>query len=365
VSAHAVVEHDATDLFGLTAALVAVPSESHHEGELASLIEARLQARAPGLAIERVDANVVARTNFGRDARVVLGGHLDTVPANGNDVPHVDGDVLRGLGSADMKGGVAVLLRLAEVLDRPANAPAVDVTLAFYECEEVADEFNGLRKVFAERPGLLDGGFAVLLEPTGGAVEAGCQGTMTLSAHFDGERAHTARPWMGRNAIHRAAAALGRLANHASDTVAIDGLEFRESLQVVRIDGGIPGKFNVVPDSCTLIVNRRFAPCYSGTEAETQVRALLDGADTVEVLQMQEGALPNLENPLVAGFAAAVGLPVRPKLGWTDVARFAGRGVPAVNFGPGDPEIAHTAGESVTRASVEQAWAALAGFVGV
>jgi succinyl-diaminopimelate desuccinylase len=170
---------------------------------------------------------------------------------------------------------------------------------------------------------------------------------------------------MGRNAIHRATDVLARLAAHASDTVVVDGLEFRESLQVVRVEGGIPGKYNVVPDSCTIIVNRRFAPCYGAADAEAQVRALLDGADTVEVLQMQEGALPNLTNPLVARFVEGVDLLVRPKLGWTDVARFAARGVPAVNFGPGDPEIAHTAGERVTRDSVEQAWSALAGFVGV
>ncbi len=186
-----------------------------------------------------------------------------------------------------------------------------------------------------------------------------------LEARFDGERAHTARPWMGRNAIHRATDVLARLSLHETDGVVVDGLRYRESLQVVRIDGGIAGKFNVVPDGCTLAVGRRFAPCYSEAEAENQVRLLLDGADHVEVLQSQPGAPPNLTNPLVADFVESVGLEVHPKLGWTDVARFASRGVPAVNFGPGDPEIAHTAGEHVTRQSIEQAYAALAGFVGV
>jgi succinyl-diaminopimelate desuccinylase len=360
-----VLEHDASDLFGLTAALVAIPSESHHESELAAVVDQRLRARAPSLTVEHVGATVIARTDLGRDRRVVLGGHLDTVPANGNEVPRVDGDVLHGLGSADMKGGLAVLLRLAEDLHADPSRARHDVTLAFYECEEVADRFNGLRRIFDEQPDLLSADFAVLLEPTDAWVEAGCQGVIVFEARFDGERAHTARPWMGRNAIHRAAEVLTRLAAHESDTVLVDGLEYRESLQVVRVEGGIAGKHNVVPDSCTIVVGRRFAPCYSAEEAEEQVRALLDGADAVDVLQSQAGALPNLTNPLVADFVDGMGLRVRPKLGWTDVARFASRGIPAVNFGPGDPEIAHTAGELVTRDSIERAYATLAGFVGV
>jgi succinyl-diaminopimelate desuccinylase len=357
---------DAGDVFELTTALVAVRSESHHEGELADLVEARLRERAPSLAVDRVGANVIARTNAGRDRRVVLGGHLDTVPANqGNEVPRVDGDVLHGLGAADMKGGLAVLLRLAESLHADPASPRHDVTLAFYECEEVADRFNGLGTVFGSRPELLAGAFAVLLEPTDGWVEAGCQGVLVARAHFDGERAHTARPWMGVNAIHRASEVLARLAGHESDTVDVDGLPYRESLQVVRIEGGIPDKHNVVPDECTLVVNRRFAPKYTPAEAEAQVRALLDGADAIEILQAQPAAAPNLANPLVDEFVRGLELPVRPKLGWTDVARFASRGVPALNFGPGDPTIAHTQGEFVTRESVEHAYATLASFVGV
>jgi len=363
--ASAALEHDAADLFGLTAALVAVPSESHHEAELAGVVAQRLAARAPSLTVDVIGANVVARTNFGNDRRVVLGGHLDTVPANGNEVPRLDGDVLHGLGSTDMKGGLAVLLALAEAIDADPSRVRHDVTLAFYECEEVADRFNGLRRIFEERAALLDGEFAVLLEPTGGAVEAGCQGVVVLEAQFAGERAHTARPWMGSNAIHRASEVLARLALHESDVVDVDGLQYRESLQVVRIEGGIAGKFNVVPDACTFAVGRRFAPKYDEAEAANQVRALLDGADEIEVLQSQPAAAPNLADPLVAEFVATAGLPVRSKLGWTDVARFASRGVPAVNFGPGDPEIAHTAGEHVTRESIEQAYGVLSRFLGV
>jgi succinyl-diaminopimelate desuccinylase len=352
----------ADDLLLLTASLVAVPSVSRHEGELADRVARRLAERAPGLALERVGNTVVARTELGRERRVVLGGHLDTVPANGNDVPRLDGEVLHGLGAADMKGGLAVLLRLAEEMSA-GREPRFDTTLAFYEGEEIADEFNGLRRVFAERPELLDGDFAVLLEPTGGDIEAGCQGTLHLEARFEGARAHSARPWMGRNAIHTAADALHRLAAHEADTVLVDGLPYRESLQVVRIEGGVAN--NVVPDSCALVVNRRFAPAYSVDEARAQVEQLLEGADRIEVINASPAAPPNLGHPLVAEFVGILGLDVEPKLGWTDVARFASRGVPAVNFGPGDPDVAHTADERVTRASVEQAYAALARFVGL
>ena len=361
----AVLDLDAADLFALTAALVGVPSESHHEADLAALVEARLDRNTQHLVVERIENTVIARTVLGRDRRVVLGGHLDTVPANGNADPVVEGDVLRGVGSADMKGGLAVLLRLAEAIDADPSRVRHDVTLAFYECEEVHDDYNGLGMVFEERPELLEGDFAVLLEPTDTWVEAGCQGVLVLEASFVGERAHTARPWMGSNAIHRAADVLARLAAHESDVVTVDGLDYRESLQVVGIEGGVPGKHNVVPDTCAIVVGRRVAPKFTLEEAEAQVRALLGGADEITVRQAQVPAPPDLANPLVAEFVHALDLPVRPKLGWTDVARFAARGVPALNFGPGDPEIAHTAGEFVTRDSIDRAYAALATFVGV
>jgi succinyl-diaminopimelate desuccinylase len=353
------------DLLALTAALVSVPSESHHEVELADAIEARMRARAPSLAVERIGDNVIARTRLTRERRVVLGGHLDTVSANENAEARIAGDVLHGLGAADMKGGLAVLLRLAEEIAAAPERVAHDVTLAFYACEEVADEHNGLRHVFAEAPELLTGDFAVLLEPTDGWVEAGCQGFLIVEAEFHGVRAHTARPWMGKNAIHGAAEVLQRVAGHASDVVVVDGLEFQESLQVVRIEGGLPGRNNVVPDRAVLVVNRRFAPCYTAEEAERQVRELLAGADSAIVLQAQPGALPNLSNVLVQEFVGGLDLPVRPKLGWTDVARFAARGVPAVNFGSGDPAIAHTADEFVTRESIEGCHRVLARFVGL
>jgi succinyl-diaminopimelate desuccinylase len=346
----------AADLLGLTAALCAVPSVSRSEAELAAAVEVRLAAST--LRLERVANNLVARTDAGRERRVVLAGHLDTVPANGNEVPKVEGDVLHALGAADMKGGLAVLLRLAEEVAADAR---FDLTFVFYESEEIADEYNGLRHLFEVRPDLVAGDFAILLEPTDNWLEAGCQGSLRLEAVFMGSRAHTARPWQGVNAVHRAAPVLSRLAGYQPAEVEVDGLRFRQALQVVDVHGGVAG--NVVPDRCTITVNRRYAPSLTLEEAEAEVRVLLEGADEVALTSVSPAAHPNLAHPLVAEFADRLGVPVRPKLGWTDVARFSAQGVPAVNFGPGDPEVSHTAGEHVTRESLETCHEALARFL--
>jgi succinyl-diaminopimelate desuccinylase len=351
-----------TDLLALTEALCAIPSVSGNEKALADDVEQRLRRDAPTLVIERVGHNVIARTDLGLPTRVVLGGHLDTVPPNDNEKPRRDGDTLHGLGTADMKGGLAVLLSIATGI---SNArPQRDVTFVFYEGEEVADEHNGLRRLFAERADLVAGDLAILLEPTGGWVEAGCQGTIHVRATFDGQRAHSARPWMGVNAIHKAAPLLERVAGFASETVAVDGLDYRESLQVVRVEGGIAN--NVVPDRCSVVVNRRYGPSRSLEDAVAAVRALCveAGADAVEVLNASPAAPPNLWNPLVAELIGVYNLPVRPKLGWTDVARFAAHGIPALNLGPGDPELAHTAKEFVTLVDLEGCAAVLRSLVG-
>jgi succinyl-diaminopimelate desuccinylase len=351
------------DLLGLTEELIAVPSVSRDETRLADIVEARVRAHEPTLRVDRVGDNVVVRTDLGRDRRVVMGGHLDTVPPNGNEVPTREGDTLYGLGAADMKGGLAVLLTLVDALASKPDQARFDVTLFFYEAEEIAEQYNGLRTLFAERPDLVAGDVAVLLEPTGAWVEAGCQGTLHVRATFKGVRSHSARPWMGLNAIHRASDVLARISAHEADTVEVDGLPYRESLQVVRIEGGVAN--NVVPDECSIIVNRRFAPAYTIEEATEQVTALLDGADEIEVINASPAAPPNLWDPLVAELIGTFDLGVRPKLGWTDVARFAAHGVPALNFGPGDPEIAHTAGEHVSRESLESVYAVLGRFLGV
>jgi succinyl-diaminopimelate desuccinylase len=351
----------AVDLFDLTEALCAIPSVSGAEAALADDIERRLHDTAGALEIERVRNNVIARTRDDRTERIVLGGHIDTVPANDNLVPRRDGDTLHGLGSADMKGGLAVLLRLAAAV--ASAPPAREVTFLFYEGEELADEHNGLRFLFAERPDLVAGDLAVLLEPTGGYLEAGCQGTIHVRASYAGKRAHTARPWMGANAIHRVAPVLSRCAGYAAETVTVDGLEYREALQVVRISGGIAN--NVVPDACELVVNRRIAPSRNVEVAIGELYELLGDADDLEVLNASPPAPPNLTHPLVAELVGAGVLGVRPKLGWTDVARFAAHGIASCNFGPGDPELAHTADERLERDDLLRAASILGAFLGV
>jgi succinyl-diaminopimelate desuccinylase len=351
---------DPTDLLALTADLIAIPSPSRAEGPLVDWLERELRA-VPGFEITRVGDNLVARTDLGRAQRVVLAGHTDTVPANGNATPRIEGDTLWGLGASDMKGGLAVLLDLA----RTVTDPAVDLTYVFYAREEIEVAASGLGELAEARPDLLAGDLALLGEPTGGAIEAGCQGTMRVRLTLRGARAHTARPWTGVNAIHRAAPILEALANYQERRPRIDGCEFREAVQAVRIEGGVAG--NVVPDSVVLLINHRFAPDRTGDEAAAHVRELvaphLGPDDAFEVEDLATGALPGLGHPLLTGLIEGAGLEVRSKLGWTDVARFAALGIPAANLGPGDPLLAHTADERVERAALDQVRAALLGLV--
>lgn len=344
------------DLLARTAALVDIPSESHDEAALADRIEADLRALAH-VEVERIGDNVVARTNLARDTRVVLAGHTDTVPANGNATARIDGDVLWGLGAADMKGGLAVMLALAETVPDPA----VDVTWVFYAGEEVSSEHNGLAHLMRDRPDLLQGDVAILGEPTGGEIEAGCQGTMRFEVTVRGARAHTARPWMGRNAVHRLGAVLRAVDGFVERRPVIDGCEFREALQAVAVAGGVSG--NVVPDLASVTINRRFAPDRTPEMAEAEVRELLapvlEAGDEVTVVDMAPAAAPGLQHPILRRLVDDGGLGVQAKLGWTDVARFAAAGTPACNLGPGDPTLAHTAEERVDRGSLERTYEVL------
>ena len=345
-----------TDLLARTADLVGVASPSREEGTLVDRLEGQLRALAH-LETTRVGDNLVARTALGRSQRLVLAGHTDTVPANGNAAPRVEGDRLHGVGAADMKGGLAVMLELA----RRVTEPTVDCTYVFYAREEIAAAESGLGELFDRRPDLLVGDAAVLGEPTDARVEAGCQGTLRLRVTLRGERAHTARPWMGRNAAHRLAGVLGTLDGYVERRPVIDGCEFREALQAVAVEAGVAG--NVVPDEAVVTVNHRFAPDRTAAEAEAHVRGLLaphlEPGDAVEVVDVAAAAAPGLTHPLLARLVELSAAPVAAKLGWTDVARFAEHGIPAVNFGPGDSTVAHTAGEHLDRGPLEQVWRVL------
>ena len=348
----------ATDLLALTAELVDIPSVSHHEQAIADHVEAVLRA-TPWLTVDRLGHNVVARTQLGRPARLVLAGHLDTVPPNGNERARVEGDVLWGIGSADMKSGCAVILELA----RTVAEPAVDATYVFYECEEVESHFNGLRRLLAERPELVAADAAVLAEPTGARIEAGCQGTLRIEVALGGRRAHTARPWTGQNAIHRLAPLLERAASYTGRRPVLDGCEFAEALSAVKVQGGVAS--NVVPDRAVVQLNHRYAPDRDATEAMVHLREFLApaldeaGGDTLDLVDFADGATPSLTHPLLAGLVQGAAEAPRAKLGWTDVAFFSARGIPAVNFGPGDPVVAHAADERVDRSELEAVFAAL------
>lgn len=344
------------DLFALTAALVDVASVSHHEAAIADLLENELRT-IPHLVVDRVGDNLIARTALGRERRLILGGHTDTVPPDGNARARVDGDRLHGVGATDMKGGIATMLELA----RTVADPAVDVTYVFYAREEVAVVHNGLREVAASRPELLEGDVALLGEPTLGAIEAGCQGTMRLEVTLEGARAHTARPWMGRNAIHRLGDVLACVATYEPREPVVEGCAYREALQAVHVEGGVAG--NVVPDRAMVRLNHRFAPDRTAVAAEAAVRDLLapalESSDVIEVVDLSPAAAPGLDDPLLRAWIDRRGLEVRAKLGWTDVAFFAANGVPASNFGPGDATLAHTSGEFVERQWLDDTHAAL------
>jgi succinyl-diaminopimelate desuccinylase len=344
----------------LTAQLVDVPSVSGEEGPLADAIERALRPLAH-LSVYRDGDTIVARTELGRPERVILAGHIDTVPVAGNLPSRADGARLYGCGTSDMKSGVAVQLRLAAHLP----APSRDVTYVFYECEEVAAERNGLLRLSRTSPELLAGDFAVLMEPSEGRIEGGCQGTLRAEVTAAGQRAHTARSWMGRNAIHEADGILAVLRAYTPREPEVDGLRYHEGLNAVAIRGGVAG--NVVPDECVVTVNYRFAPDLDGQRAAEVVRSLFSDWP-VTLLDVADGARPGLGHPAAAAFVATVGAglgPPRAKLGWTDVARFSALGIPAVNYGPGLPELAHTAGEYVETPAIAdcearlRAWLAL------
>jgi succinyl-diaminopimelate desuccinylase len=327
------------DVVALAADLVDIESESLAEQEICDAVEAALAA-LPHLEVVRDGHTLVARTSLGSPERVVIAGHLDTVPANANLPSRLDGGVLWGLGSCDMKGGVAIALRLAAHVPTPTR----DITFVFYEGEEIEHEFNGLGRVARQRPELLEGDFAILMEPTDAIVEAGCQGTLRVDVITRGERAHSARSWKGSNAVHAAAEVLNRLTAYTAREVEIDGLLYREGLNAVGISGGVAG--NVVPDEARVSVNYRFAPDLDEKQALAHVHELFDGFEVV-VTDTAPGALPGLDHPAAAAFVEAIGVTVKPKYGWTDVAQFTQLGIPAVNFGPGDPMYAHKADEHV------------------
>ena len=343
------------DPIALTQALVDVPSVSGTEQRIADLVEHALREEAH-LTVHRDGDAVVARTTQGRARRVLVAGHLDTVPIADNLPSRRDGDLLHGCGTCDMKGGDAVILHLAATL----ADPSYDVTWVLYDNEEVESSRNGLGRLARTSPELLQADLAILMEPTSGQVEAGCQGTLRVEVPLSGKRAHSARSWLGDNAIHRAAPVLQRLADYRPRDVDIDGCVYREGLNAVGVTGGVAG--NVIPDEATVVVNFRFAPDRSEAEALAHVQAVFDGY-ALTLTDSAAGALPGLTQPAAAHFVEAVGVTPVAKYGWTDVARFSALGIPAVNYGPGDPSLAHTREEHVDVREITRCADVLRGYL--
>ena len=342
---------DGRSLAELAQNLVNLPSPSGNETSLADAIEALLRGSGH-LEVIREGNTVAARTSLGRPSRIVWAGHIDTVPAHGNDVATVSDGVLWGRGSVDMKSGIAIGLKLAVEMTKPS----VDVTWIFYDNEEVESARNGLGLFGAAHPDWVVGDMAIVGEPSNGVVEGGCNGTLRVEVSATGTRAHSARSWMGENAIHRAFPILKRLVSYQPATIEVDGLSYREGMNAVGITGGVAG--NVIPDLCTVTVNYRFSPDKSIDEAIAHLRELFHDYDVV-VVDEAPGARPGLNNSLVQDFVTAVNAEVAPKFGWTDVARFGQWGTPALNYGPGDPSLAHADDERVAIADIEACYQGL------
>lgn len=323
----------------LTVDLINIPSVSLNEQQLADEIESEL-AKQPNLKLSRFDNTVIASTNFNHSTRVILAGHLDTVPANKNQIANLKENSIAGLGAVDMKGGLAVMLKLAQETSKFNK----DVTFFFYEAEEIESKFNGLEKVAKKSPSDLKADFAILLEPTDAILELGCQGSIRFKVLITGRRSHAARWWKGENAIHKSAQLLELVNTYQPRTPEIEGLTFKEGLQAVAINGGVAG--NVVPDQVEISFNHRFAPDRTSDQAIAHLKDFFTGFE-LEVLDISDAAGVGLTNKELANFVKSIDLPIAPKFGWTDVARFSKMNIPAINFGPGDPHLAHHPDEAV------------------
>ncbi|WJZ02272.1 succinyl-diaminopimelate desuccinylase [Corynebacterium freiburgense] len=329
----------AADPVELTTALVDIPSPSHDEGPIADAVETALRA-IPGIEVLRFHNNVLARTHRGLPSRVILAGHLDTVPIADNVPTRREGDILFGCGTVDMKSGDAVFLHALATLAQSSELRR-DITLICYEGEEVADEFNGLGHIAKQYPEWLKGDVAILGEPSGAIIEAGCQGSIRLKITATGVRAHSARAWMGENAMHKLAPVISRIANYQAKEENIDGCIYREGLNIVHCESGVAT--NTIPDEAWLFVNFRFSPSRSVDQALSHMLEVLDLPEGVSyhIDDAVGGALPGLQQPAAAELVSATGGKFRAKYGWTDVSRFSELGIPAVNFGPGDPAYCH------------------------
>ncbi len=343
--------------------MVSIPSVSHAEKEIADFVE-DLLGTYPYLRLRRIGNNIAATAERGFERKVILAGHLDTVPVAGLEASLAP-DAVSGRGSVDMKGGLAVLIRLA------ANAESFPLNTAFifYAKEEVKRLDSGLLEIEQAAPELLTGNLAVLAEPTNTHVELGCQGVMRVVVRLGGKSAHSARPWAGVNAIHRLGVLLERVNSFGRREIGVDGLLYAESLQAVKIEGGT-GK-NVVPDQAAVTLSYRFSPASDTESAYAFLCKTFEDVidpelgDEITVEEAAPSALPHLFQDGVQKLIALTGKEPVAKLGWTDVAFFSERGIASVNFGPGDAEMAHGPREVIGTEQLENCYAVLRQFLSV
>ncbi len=336
-----------------------IASESLHEAEIREHLRALVPPPfAPVFAGD--EAFFWARARRPDLPLLVLAGHYDTVPAQGNLPGRLQDGAVHGCGASDMKGGVAVALELVRELATTEPGP-VDVGLLLFGREELPPSYNPLPALFDGCPPVLEADLAVLLEPTDLSIQAGCVGNVSARVTFHGVSGHSARPWLAENAIHAAVEGLARIATFERREALIDGLPFYEVVSVTRIEGGVAD--NVVPDSVLATVNLRYPPDRTAEEAEELVRSLVPTDTTVEIVGNSLPGAVSVDVPLVQTLRAAGGLSIEPKQAWTNVADFTARGIPAVNFGPGATRYAHRHDELVEIASLERAYEALRAVV--
>jgi succinyl-diaminopimelate desuccinylase len=339
-----------TDLVETLSWLVDIPSVTGDEAPLRDAIAGRLGGmRQQAIA----DSLVVGEAH---DGAVILVGHLDTVPLQGHVGARVEADRVHGLGSTDMKGGLAVMIHLIEALgpDR--------VACVFYAGEEGPLSGNQLGQILTDASWLVAASAGIVLEPTNQALEAGCQGSINADVTFTGEPAHSARPWLGDNAITKAGEFLTFMRGLEPELHVVNGLEFKEVMSVTTAQGGVAR--NVIPAGFVMNVNYRFAPDRNPESAVERLLEVCAGGDRVEITDVAPAGSVNVDHPLFRSLIENSGAAVFGKQGWTDVAQLSAVGIPAINFGPGEPSLAHKPGESVRIADLHWAHDSLLAVLG-
>ncbi|HVR33556.1 MAG TPA: succinyl-diaminopimelate desuccinylase [Acidimicrobiia bacterium] len=339
-----------TSLVETAAWLVDIPSVTGDETAIVEAVAGRLE----GMDEHRIGRSLVVGRPTG-GPMILLVGHLDTVPYQGQGPATIVDGKLHGLGAADMKGGLAVIIHLLE--DRDVVAGPYSVVGIFYDGEEGPADGNGLGPLLDGTGWLTDAEFAVVLEPSDGQIQVGCNGSINAAVTFSGRSSHSARPWWGENAVTKAGEWLAEMHLREPEPHFIDGLEYREVMSVTMAAGGIAR--NVIPDRFELNLNYRFSPDRSVDDAIAVVHQAATGADSVDIVDVAPAGPVSVSHPFVGRLAAAAGAELAAKQGWTDVARLGEYGIPAVNFGPGQASEAHQRDEYVAMSQIEETFTAL------